>query len=303
MPPLTIFKKGAGVNTSVDPSEIEYNAESGVSELAVGVNVDITNSGRVEMTQTGYLQFAAGSYHSSWRDTGDAFCGKGTELHLINRDRSRTLLRSGLSGGRIDYCQIGPETYYGNGREHGVVLSGLALPWPTTTNPLEKNRVLEAVPPPEHLEAADGRIYFSVGNMFAWTELLVYGVYAPAANFIMFGSKIRMIKPVESGIFLSTGNNTWFLSGHDPHKFSQSSRPVGPPAHEWSVETQYRDGLEIGLQAPGQCAFWTCDQGSCVGTPGGQVIVMNKDKIVLPRGTRGATLLYGDQLLSIIAEI
>jgi len=303
MAKVTIFKKSVGVDTSVDPSEIDYNPDNGTSALATGINIDITNSGRVEMTQTGYLQFDIGSFHSVWRDTGDAFCGGGSNLYLINRDRSKTLIRSGLSGRRIDYTQIGPETYFGNGVDHGMMLSGMALPWPSTTNLLEKNNVLEPVPPPEHLAEFAGRIYFSIDNMFAWTELLVYGVYAPSANIILFGSRIRMIKPVDGGIFVSTDNNTWFLSGDDPHKFVQSRRPVGLPAHEWSVETQYRDGLEIGLSSPGKCAFWSCDHGQCAGLPNGSVIIINKDKIALSKGTRGATLLYGDQLISIIAEI
>jgi len=303
MPIKTVFKKTTGINTSIDPADIKYEEESGVSELAYGVNIDITNAGRPETTQTGYSRIFSGSYHSVWRDTGDAFCGKGTELYKINSDKSLLLVRSALSGDKIDYCQIGNETYYGNGVQHGMILNSIALPWPSTRNYLDTINVMIDVPPMNHLASADGRIYFSIGNMLCWTELLIYGTYAPKSNHIMFGSKIRMIKPVDGGLFLSTEKQTWFLSGHDPHKFVQSYRPVGSASHEWSVESQYRDGLEIGLQVPGQCAFWTCNDGACVGTPSGQVIVMNKDNVIYPKSNRGASLLYGDQLLHVMWEI
>lgn len=302
MAKVTVYRKTTGVDTSVDPSEIEYNPDSGVSALAVGVNIDVTNSGRAEITQSGYLQHTPGSFHSAWRDKGDAFVGKGTELYALLPGKILSLVRSGMSGNRIDFTQIGPETYYGNGYQHGVIISKTALPWPTTTNFLEKISVLDPVPPPNHLAEADGRIYFSVDNMFCWTELLAYGVYSPSMNFIMFGSYIRMIKPVDGGIFLSTNNNTWFLSGHDPHKFKQSYRPVGPPAHEWSVSSEYRRGIEVGING-GQCAFWGSDEGSCMGTPSGDVVIMNKDRIVFPKCNRGAGFIYGDQFIHTMWEI
>ena len=301
---VTLYSKSIGLETLIPPSEVTFDPDTGISGLAVGVDIEIDNSGRVRLTKSGFTTLFSGSYHSLWRDTGDAFVCVGTNLYKINEDKSLHLVVGGLFGSYVDYAQLGIDTFYSNGYQHGFIRNATNNSWvysDRTASPSLHH--MKVVPAFNHLAIADNRIYFSIGDTLFWTEMGLYGLYTPARNHVAFGSKIRMIRSVKGGLFVSTENWTWFLYGHDPHSFKQSYEPMGPPAHEWSVTSQHCDGMEIGLGRPGKCFFWTCDEGLCCGTSDGDIIITNKDSLIYPKANRGASLLYGDQLLHVLWKI
>ncbi len=66
------------------------------------------------------------------------------------------------------------------------------------------------------------------------------------------------------------------------------------PAYEWSDCIEYVEGMEIGLDTPGLCALWHSPEGAILGTPSGQLINMNKSKVVYPQsGSYGASVIRG----------
>ena len=303
MEPINLFSGATGLNTVVDPVRLPYNADSGVSDLGAAVNVRIDDTGRISRVD-GYSKQLSGSYHSVFCDGYDCFVGKGTSLMQIGIDLSETGIRSGMSGDRIAYAQD-VYLYYSNGTDNGLIKNGLSYSWDVSTyyGP-ETTKDFRDVPVGHHLAFAYGRAFIARDNILWWTEVYNFGLIDRALNFVMFPSKILMVKPVEEGIFVSDEKKTFFLRGTNPHTFLQ--RIVAPyPAYEWSDAIDYVSGIEIGLDigsnALGLCAFWSSPEGAILGSPSGQLVNLNKSKIIYPQtGSSGASLIRGYDFLHTI---
>jgi hypothetical protein len=143
----------------------------------------------------------------------------------------------------------------------------------------------------QHLAYFNTRWYISVDSVLWVSEPYAPGLFDKARGFIQFDSHIRMIKPVDTGIFISDSNNTWFFAGKDYTDFEQ--RLVAPyPALEWSEAIDYINAADLGLEIVGRCALWGSQEGAIIGSPDGRAINITEDKIVYPNiGAQGASLL------------
>ena len=102
-----------------------------------------------------------------------------------------------------------------------------------------------------------------------------------------------MVKPVDGGLFVSTSKAIYFLEGLVPGDFTQKKR-ASYPALEWSDAIDYVNGTDIPeFEIEGLCALWTTPEGAMLGTPTGNLINLNKNKVIYPHGTKGASLLRG----------
>ncbi len=299
MKPIKLFSGATGLNTVVDPVRIPYDADTGVSDLGVAVNIKLDDTGRPGRVD-GYSSLEAGGFHSLFCDGGDCFVGKDTALYHVATDLSTSGVRSGLSGDRIAYTQAANKTYYTNGTQNGVLEGGLSSPWaldeyfgPDSSNYLTKP------PVGHHLAVAFSRMFVAQDDVLWWSEVFRYGLYNQAINFVRFASKILMIKPVVSGLFVSDQKRTYFLQGTNPHTFNRN--PVANyPAYEWSDAIDYVSGLELGVD-PGMCALWSSPEGAVLGTASGQLFNINKSKVIYPEdGQAGASLIRGYDLIHTI---
>jgi hypothetical protein len=158
---------------------------------------------------------------------------------------------------------------------------------PDTTRPF-------AGPPlGEHLAFAFGRMFISMGRVLVWSELHRLDLFDEEQSMVQFNSRIRMLKAVEGGLFVSTDLNTYFLTGKNPNRFA----PVHVaefPAVEWSAAGKLVEGPEIGLKFPGLCAVWASPEGVILGLPSGQVYNRTKRRVVYPNNvTAGYGCLRG----------
>ena len=300
MNPTTIFKKSTGLNVGVSPGSLDYDFENGISQLQVAVNVDINDSGYVCLTNGGYTQLESGEFYSLWQDEQACFVCKNNFLYKVNNDLTLKELKNDLSGNWVYFCQVGKETYFSDSVVMGRIIGEEVFPWLNTTYKSPSDRDIIPVKPGKNLTFSAGRILFTIGNVLFWTELHLLGVFSPAHNNIVFESDINVIAKVENGLFVSTDNKTWFLQGTDPHSFKQTLMPVGPAIHNHSVAMQTRDGFQLGLNQPGQCIFFTTDYGAAIGTPGGEIIIMNENTVMYPDCKTGATVLHGNQLRQVL---
>jgi hypothetical protein len=107
-----------------------------------------------------------------------------------------------------------------------------------------------------------------------------------------------MLAPVDGGIFISTERYIYFFrtGGERP----VLERRTDYPAFKGSACFDYAEGLRMGAQAPGLCAFWRGSTGACVGFPDGSMINMTESKVAQPATCRtgdGASLLMGPYLI------
>lgn len=280
MKPITIFTGASGLNTVTDPVRIPF--KGGISDLQVAVNVSIDQSGRVAR-RTGVSLLQSGDFHSLFCNGGDCFVIKNDSLFKVADDGTLTGIRSGLTADqRMAFVQEGDRTYYSNGYELGWIEDGISHFWDKGTyTGVDTNSFFSYPMPGSHLATFSGRIFVSVDNILWWSELYDFGLFNMAKSFIQFHSKIIMIKPVTAGVFISTKKNTYFLLGVNPQTW-QIKRLTGYPAIEWTDSIEYINGVDLGMENNGMYPIWASPEGTILGTPEGQIINLNKNKVIYP---------------------
>lgn len=292
MKEVLIFAGATGLNTVTDPERIQIQ-KNGHTDLAAAVNITIDQSGRVNRRKTLEL-ITAGNFHSLFCDKGDAFVVKDTSLYRIGTDFSLQGVRSGLTDAPMAYVQVNDLTYYTNGYELGWINDGISYVWEegTYTGPTT-NRQFSGPMAGSHLAFWQSRMFISEGKFLWWSEPYNADIYNKAESFVQFRTDIRMIKPVAGGVFVSTGQNTWFLEGQNPAAF-RAAIVSRFPAYEWSDAVEYVDGFDIGLDHGGLCAMWASPEGAILGLPSGALYNTNKNKVLYPAtGTQGFGCLVG----------
>jgi len=276
---ITIFQGSTGLNIVDDPVRL---AET---DLQVAVNISIDQSGRVK-SRPRTMQVQAGNFHSLFCDGGDCFVIKDTALYQVAADGSLTGIRSGLTDAPMAFAQVGDKTYYTNGFEKGIISGGVSSVWskgtyvgPTT------HRHFSAPPIGHHLAVFAGRMLISQDNVLWWSEPFNFGLYDLSGSFVQFNTKITLVKPIDAGVFISTEKNTYFLSGTDPKQWTL--RTVATyPAIEWTDAIEYLSAADLGIDIPGKVPVWASTEGAILGTPNGNIINLNKKKVIYPEVAR-----------------
>ena len=128
--PVRILSGGTGLNTVVDPIRLPFDRETGISDLAVAVNVTVDETGFISR-RDGFLKVRDEDSHSLFCDGGDCLFISGDTLYRLLPDYSVETVRTGLSqGNRMAYTQVNDDIYYSNGVESGIVrLGGVHEDW------------------------------------------------------------------------------------------------------------------------------------------------------------------------------
>ena len=285
--PLTVFRGSAGLNNKVDPVNLHYDPDTGVSELAVAYNVDIDRRGRIARRK-GFRKVHAAAVHSLFCDGGHCLFVSGDALKRLNPDYTATALRAVTPGARMRYVQVDGDIYYANGFEKGVVRAdGLSYEWtggayvgPPTTKTFED-------PPIGHLlEHFNGRIYIANGCTVWYSEPFAYAWFNTAENFIPLASRVRMIRAVRGGLFVSSSEKTFFFAGSGPKEFSPTVVADYPAIEGADVIVE---GSRVASgEIVGRAAMWASPRGVCIGGPDGTFRNLTERKLEYPSANVGA---------------
>lgn len=284
MQPITVFTGTTGLNIVDDPVRIGQQ-KGGVTDLQVAINMSVDKTGRPE-SRFGTLSLQTGAYHSLFCDGGDCFVVSGSTLYQVAADGTLSEVRAGLTPARMDYAQVGARTYYTNGFELGIIHKGAHESWeegvyvgPTT------HRHFSGPAAGNHLTEFFGRMIIARDKVMYWSEPYNFGLFDAAGSFVQFHSKILMVKSVDTGLFISTQNNTYFLMGTDPGKWVPK-RVAGYPAVEWTCAIDYIYTADLGMDMSGRCAVWASREGAILGLPDGNIKNLNKNKIIYPEASK-----------------
>jgi hypothetical protein len=194
-----------------------------------------------------------------------------------------TGLRSGMrQGARVCFKTVGEKTYYANGFEYGVISGGVSRVWIVGDyHGVDTNRRFEIPENMLHIEHHAGRLFVSSNNVLWWSEPFRYDLFDLAENFVQFNTKIRLIKSVAGWLYVGTEKSIYFLTGNVPAEFNLSKVANFAPV-EWTDSYEYIDGSGLGMQINGLCALWASTEGAIIGTPSGQTVNLNKEKIIYP---------------------
>ncbi len=302
--PIKIFSKCTGINNRIDPKRLNDNIQqTGLSELAEGVNVDIDDSGLV-MSRFGQSSISTGAWHSTFCDKGDCFAIKNNVsedlLYRINNDFSLTGVRSGLTvGARVSFCQVGADTYYMNGFQSGKITDAASFSWPGYLHVgVDTLRHFSPAPLGTHICYFQDCMWIVVGSTIFVSEPFAVGKFRLAAKGFPFGTDVRMIKPVKTGIWVSDSEKTGFILAGEKFEQMFFAKKSPFPAHEWSENIELVDLSQTELQIPGLSAIWSSDAGLCIGTEEGQLIVSTEKKLIYPTGSLGATVVNGHNVIN-----
>ena len=299
---IVVLNTCLGLNNKVDPVRIKFDPESGISELAVAVDIDIDSSGRISRRK-GYERVLSGAGHSLFPYNNICFVVVDSSLTILYPDFStKTLLQ--VTDARMSYCAVGTRVYFANSYEKGYIENEVVYPWekgsyvgPDTT------KVLYDPPVGKLLEVWNGRMFVDQDEALWYSEAFNYHAFALGENYILFPSKLRMVKAVKDGLFVSTEEETYFLSGSTPKSFSQLKVADYPAIEGTDVLVKGSkiggDDLDKGILNE-DVVIWTSSEGICIGGPGGFFKNLTERKLTYPSAKEGAGLCIDDRYISVL---
>ena len=303
MKPITIFRGTRGLNTKIDPAQLGKNG--GILDLAVAADVDVNDTGKRISRRKGYTRQTTSAAHSLFCDKGPCLFVAGTGLYELHADYSSTLLTTVAENARMSYAEVNGRVYYQNGYEKGYIKDSGAHTWERGTyyGP-DTDRVFSDPPIGTIVRHYRNRMYIAQKNVLWYSEPGDFGRFDLARGFLMYATDIRMVRPVEDGIYVSDSTASYFLKGSTPLEFVQIH--VAPyPAIE-GTDTSFFGSLIFGnegitiMEGPGIAAMWLSEEGVCYGGPNGFFNV-TLDKIAdIPAGLTGSGLVHKGKYVGLI---
>jgi len=271
------WKAFKGLNNRQRPEEMKP------AELSVARNVDIDDAGRLTR-RDGFDDIAtlAGNYHSIWSDETICLAVKAGTLFRINTNWTETALRVNVGDSNMSYVSVNGIVYYTNGTVIGYIEDGVDKAF---TDP---GMTFKAHPPPgQIITYFNGRLYIAKGPVLWFTDAMALGRVDTRTGFKQFPSDILMIRPVGGGLFISDTDETCFMSGASPDKASlHSVGKAAIPGSDLSIQ-----GSLFSKEIQGSVAFFTTEDGICMGLSDGTVIPITSQTYKLPSVKRGATIV------------
>ncbi len=145
---------------------------------------------------------------------------------------------------------------------------------------------LRAMVPGRFVAAWRGRLVTAAGRWLRVSAPMRYHLHDPITGFVQFASRVTMVAPVDGGIFVGTRTGVEFLRGTRPREWTREVTGARAPLEGQPAPIlpgDVADGLE--LSAPGM--LWLAPNGFVLGTPGGQVVQLQADRLQLT-GQRAA---------------
>lgn len=296
--PVGIISKTFGLNNKMD----QFQAAGWY--LAATMNVTVSNSGFIELAPGYSILDGTYQYHSGFCNKGDAFvvqdlAATSDLMRVVSVGPGNTVVLGGvrsnlIKGNRVGFCQVGAQTFYANGVQNGVATDGVSSAWPDQSGHVGAGTTREFYPAPigKHLEWWLTSMWIAVDNIIYVSEPASVGKFRPNGRRFDFGADVIMMKAVEGGMWISTTEEIGFIERADDFKaLKWIAKPSRKPAHEWSVNCELVDLSKSALEIPGESAMWSSDDGLCVGTADGQLVVVTEEKLIYPTGSMGATVV------------
>lgn len=295
---IRIFSASSGLNTKTDPSRIEFNANSGLSDLAVAVNIVHDDTGRISRRKGVSATAMTDACHSLWSYGQTCLFASGTELRSFNPDGSYTVVGAVTSGARIRYANVGDSIYWVNGFETGKLINGIPIDWEVGTyyGPATNRRFVG--PRPGHLIAYHlGRIFIAQENVVWYSEAYSDNLFDLTRNFLPMTGRVRLLISTGNALFVGDEHSTWALRGMAGTDSATFNRVSNYGAIE-GTDTLL-DLSDVGdSRLKGIGAVWTSEKAICMGVDSGEVYDMTSAKNDMPQAAKGASFVIGDNYIT-----
>ena len=306
MQQVTLLNGSTGLNVVVDPVRLQYDPERGIQELAVALNVDIDQTGRVSRRR-GYERLNSTPCHSLWNGAGRTYCVADGWICTVEEDFSytqRALLQH--PNEKVWFLNVNGDVFWSNGLENGILRFGtIPEAWSFLMPQSESDpRSLSPMPEGKCLELYNGRIWAARENAMFCSEPLGYQACDMARNWLMFESEVRMIRAVSTGLYVGTATEVNYIEGPTPAEFTRTVVSDSPVVQGTCAMIDGRQVLQGDVTT--RCVMWTALDGIYTGYPGGEVskegraVNLTKDKLRYPGGSTGSAVVLNDSYLTLI---
>lgn len=159
-------------------------------------------------------------------------------------------------------------------------------PWTIGEGPLGRaadNRFKVRMLGGDIVRAWKGRLLVARGSTVWFSEPLQYGLTAEARNFVSAASTIRVLEPVEGGVYVGTETGVWFLSGADPTTWGLILLSGKPPLAGSGFRVRPALLNPEQAQEPGTLYVgWFAVNGIVLGSPSGRLIEPHDGQLLIP---------------------
>jgi len=304
-PESIIVGQFAGVKNTVSRERLQQG------ELETAINVDIDDAGQIRRRR-GVTLREGSRYHSARTLAGRTFVVRSGVLGTLARDFSFTPIAD-VGPDYLCYTSVGETVYYASRVTSGKIVDGQARAWgmaaspgewlspvmrPTETLGAVAGKLLGAPPLATDIEAYKGRIYLAHKNVLWATELYLYDKVDKTKGFLQFEHDITMVRAVETGLFVGTEAQTFFLQGTWSTGLKRlivvdSPTVRGSPATALAADVH--PNAKSGNVPEGNAILFMTGEGICAGFDDGQVFNLTRGRMVFPSAVSAAALYRADQ--------
>lgn len=301
--PIIIFRGATGINNKIDPTRLRFDPETGVTDLAFGVNVDVDDTGRI-MRRDGYIFLGPGAYGNLFPMGWYAIATRDGYIGTLSADYIFTPEAIVTPGCRVSYAVLGAQVFYMTGTEKGILNNGAYSAWTAGgyVGP-DTNRTFEDPPLGHMIALYNGHMWIaqSSGNvhLLHYSHRFAYSWFDPASNYLMFPDWIRMLMPVSDGLYVGSGTKVYFLQGAIPREMA-IQEVADSSVYEGSAFKC--PAYKLGLEMSGNGVLWGSPQGIWFSAAGGFTINLTERNLVLPAGNRAVGFYSGEKYYCMVEQ-
>jgi len=297
------FTKSNGLNNAVDSVRLPYSPDTGITDLAKAINVDFDITGRPSRRKgfsSTIINFGCHSLYSHG-DTVLFVKADSNQLCQLHIGFEHTVLRSISGIVKVRYTAVGGRIFFVNGVDKGYVEEDSAYDWvmPTLQYKLDNTKAYSDPPNGTNIAYFNGRMYIVSETVCWYSEPFSLNHFNLSSNYLPFESRIRMWLPVKTGIYVSTEEETIFLSGTNPKEF-EFTQVANYPAIEGTDTVINGSSLLTDNKFVGKIGIWTSTKGICIGLPDGTMINLTESKLNFPTPDCGSHGVIKDNYISLL---
>lgn len=281
------------MNNKVDPAQLDISK----GECPSLINVFPTARGGI-ITRPGYTQINSANYRYSWSTGAVGYLVTSTGLYTFD-GTDITLIASISDSQYHDFCQVNDVVVYTNTIDYLIIQDNQVFTPTPVDAPFKVAPVAGSC-----LEYYNGRVYIAKDNSLYCTDPFTTE-WMDERQYIVsvFESPITMINRVDDGLYVSTKEKLYYLSGDDPYvgEGFNTELILDFPVIWRSAIVTYGDRF-VAAEMQGSIIIFATTQGICVAGNGGNLKNLSYDKISYDFGNiASANLLeYNGQLYYIL---
>ena len=138
----------------------------------------------------------------------------------------------------------------------------------------------------------------AVQNHILFSEPFSYFYFNPDEYNLPIGSRAKMIREVEGGLWVSNSEEIVFFSGSDPQDLDPIIKYRVPVVQGTEVEVPQKEIIPELSAQPGYMV--TTEDAVLLLTSDGQVIPLSKQRVTIPPGATGTAMMRDGRYIVII---